>query len=101
MAAGNRMIARGGRWLMIGEIQSQTLIEVDGGELIYAPSVDTGKTPDLNAHSGILDLSRANTPPRFDDVILGPDIDVFGDFATGDTPTGLSVSIDLSEDFPR
>lgn len=99
--AGNRMISRGGTWTQTGEIQSQTAIEMEGGELIYKPAADTSDTPDLYATSGFLDLSQTDRAVQFDDIIRGPDMDIIGDFAQGGTPSGLSVLIDLGDDYPR
>lgn len=100
-AAGNRMRIMGGEWTQTGEIQTQTQIEMYGGTLIYAPSADTADTPDLLALAGILDLSQADRTVQFDDVIIGPDMDILGDFVTGGGGPGLGVAVDLRETYPR
>ncbi len=99
--AGNRMILMGGKWTQTGEIQTQTGIEMYGGELIYKPSADTADTPDLLGLAGILNLGETDRAIQFDDVIIGPDMDIIGDFTTGGGGPGLGVAIDLRDDYPR
>lgn len=98
---GNRIIARGGTITVTGEIQSQTAIHMEGGELIYKPAADTSDTPNLYASSGLLDLSQAERAIQFDDIIIGPGMDILGDFAQGGSPSGLTVLIDLRDTYPR
>ncbi len=99
--ASNKMLLRGGTWTQTGEIQTQTLIFMLGGELIYAPTADTADLPELYAISGILDLSQSTKVTQFTNHIIGPDMDIFGDFETGGFTGGTSVAIDLRETYPR
>ncbi len=99
--AGNHLILNGGTWTHTGEISTETRIVIDGGELIYKPSADTAEVPELYAMAGILDLSQTERTIAFTNTIIGPDMDIIGDFVSGGFTSGTSVAIDLRDDYPR